>query len=607
VIFGILCLSPILTNRRETGMSLFELAGFRDRSHTYGPPPGYEYREWQISAGSVFAEKHERADGKPFNFLLNGGVGSGKTDAAAGIGTYILNRKVAERIVYVCPNKMIIDSVIDTFKRFNIHLVNWDNGKFPYGEPVSMDGLAMTYASLNNNIHVQKSLCRKPTALFLDEIHHLGDSFAWCGAAKEAYEGRVRVAFGFTGTPWREDNRVIPFVEYEPEHNGILLYRADYTYSLGKAIHDKVCRSPAFIFLDADVEIPTRGAVHTYSFQEELNEKLANRRLAGAVRHGTPTRRMAMERLINECRCGDGYDKSIIFVGGDSSNGSDSGKKDAQVYVVEELIALGIPANKIVSVTCDDSRAAAKIRDFGKSDAWFLVAIDMVSEGVNIPEAKAALFLSTVTAKLKTIQRIGRVLRGQGRAIIIMFSDLRYIQVHKEIEKDKEFYEAVNLPAASVTERKSGERKQRQATEAKGIKAWLDFFGQHGEKCSPEEFDAVREYLEANGIPSDTNRVLNFLELAEKGWSISRRSSHERQTRRHRRSNRGRTRTPGRQSPGIRDALQGDPLRRARLRHRALGPPQDDPAGELDAAVRPQHGQAVPLRRRPSVRPVHRG
>jgi superfamily II DNA or RNA helicase len=499
-------------------MASFEFPGFRFREHTFGPPADYEYRKWQLKAGTLFAEKAEAAAGNSFQFLMNGGVGTGKTDAAAGIGSFVLNRKIAERIVYVCPNRMIIDSVIATFKRFNIHLVNWDNGKYEYGEPVSMDGLAMTYASLNNNIKVQKNLCRKPTALFLDEIHHLGDSFAWCGAAREAYEERVRAVLGFTGTPWRTDNRLIPWVVYEPERNGLLLYRADCTYSLGEAINDKVCRTPGFIFLDAEVEIPVDGRRRVLSFSEEVADKLANRRLAGAVRRGTPTRKMAMERLIAECRHGDGFHKAIVFVGGDATNPGESGKKDAQVHVPDEFQALGIPRDKIVAITCDDNRAAAKIRDFGKSDAWILVTIDMVSEGVNIPELRAALFLSTVTAKLKTIQRIGRVLRGQGHAIVIMFSDPRYIQIHKELERDIEYFEAkVLASSAAAAERGTGERKPRRFIEPVGLKAWVDFVGQHGEKYPPQEFEAVREYLEANGIPSDTARVLNFLELAEKG------------------------------------------------------------------------------------------
>lgn len=501
-------------------MDFLDFAEFRDKTRHFGPPSGFAYRRWQKMAGDKYAEKVAASRGGRVDFLLNAGVGSGKTVAVAGIASYILNRKVAERIVYVSPNRVIIDRAIETFNDFGIDLINWENGKFPYGEPVSKDGLAMTYASLVHNTELQRKLCRKPTALFLDEIHHLGDHFTWNGAAKDAYEDVVRTVIGFTGTPWRTDNREIPFVLYEAPTDGIKRYRPDASYTLGEAIRDKVCRRPCFIFLDAEVDIPFGKSRKVVRFRQDdgellsLPEKLANRRLSGSVRRDTPSRGVALGRMIDECRRGGGFEKAIIFVGGDSSVAGQSGKDDAKHFLPAELVGLGIPRDKIVSVTCDDARAAAKIRDFGRSDKWILITIDMVSEGVDIPELKVALFLSTVTAGLKTIQRIGRVLRGEGHALIVMFEDPRYVETYREIEKDRKQFEILASDAAPRPDPKACEPRARVPSAALGLKAWEDFVGVHDSDHAHQLYEQIRERLEASGLPDDFGRIMNIIELS---------------------------------------------------------------------------------------------
>jgi superfamily II DNA or RNA helicase len=80
-----------------------------------------------------------------------------------------------------------------------------------------------------------------------------------------------------------------------------------------------------------------------------------------------------------------------------------------------------------------------EVNEFRKSSKRILICINMLSEGVDIPELSAAIFLTAVTAKQTTIQRIGRAIRlmdPHKTALIFMFADPAYISIAEEIEAD---------------------------------------------------------------------------------------------------------------------------------------------------------------------------
>ena len=108
---------------------------------------------------------------------------------------------------------------------------------------------------------------------------------------------------------------------------------------------------------------------------------------------------------LAECR--EQGRKVIIFLGGDSSSGVVP-TEDATELLPAELRELGYDENDWDVVWGDDQKSQQKIDDFGKSDKWILISINMVSEGTDIPQISAAIFLTVVTAKLSVWQRIGR-------------------------------------------------------------------------------------------------------------------------------------------------------------------------------------------------------
>ena len=68
-------------------------------------------------------------------------------------------------------------------------------------------------------------------------------------------------------------------------------------------------------------------------------------------------------------------------------------------------------------VVSDDPRASGKIAEFAANDRPWLVAVRMVSEGVDIPRLRVGVYATTTSTELFFRQAVGRFVRWQaGRA-----------------------------------------------------------------------------------------------------------------------------------------------------------------------------------------------
>jgi hypothetical protein len=70
----------------------------------------------------------------------------------------------------------------------------------------------------------------------------------------------------------------------------------------------------------------------------------------------------------------------------------------------------GVPADVVVS---DDPGASRKIAEFSQNDRPWLVAVRMVSEGVDIPRLRVGVFATTTSTELFFRQAVGRFVRWQ--------------------------------------------------------------------------------------------------------------------------------------------------------------------------------------------------
>jgi superfamily II DNA or RNA helicase len=193
------------------------------------------------------------------------------------------------------------------------------------------------------------------------------------------------------------------------------------------------------------------------------------------------------------------------------------GVADATGHLPAELIEMGVDPSHIVSVTSNDADALQKIDAFAKSDAWILATVNMVSEGVDIPVLSAEVFLTSITAKSTTVQRIGRAIRGEGTALIFMFKHPSYLEFALEIENGWKY--EVDIRKRKEAAERDGDREWTppQKREPVGIDAWSDGYTVNSIYLDETERQIAIEALRAQNLPRTADNIALISKLIKVG------------------------------------------------------------------------------------------
>jgi hypothetical protein len=232
----------------------------------------------------------------------------------------------------------------------------------------------------------------------LDEVHHAGDEQAWGEAVRHAF-GDAAGRLSLSGTPFRSDTRAIPFIRYEADEAV-----PDYEYGYGDALRDgRVVRPVYFPRVGGEMEWSAPdGAVHQATFDDPLARDLANQRLRTALSLDgewlPQVLRDAAARLDDVRRHQPDAGGLVIAMDQEHARG------------IAALLRreVGQPA---AVVTSDDPEASTRIAQFATGREPWLVAVRMVSEGVDIPRLRVGVYATTVTTDLYFRQAVGRFVR----------------------------------------------------------------------------------------------------------------------------------------------------------------------------------------------------
>jgi hypothetical protein len=232
----------------------------------------------------------------------------------------------------------------------------------------------------------------------LDEIHHAGDERAWGASVLEAFEGAAR-RLSLSGTPFRSDSSAIPFVDYHLDQA-----RADFEYGYGDALGDGgVVRPVYFPRINGFMEwTAPDGEVVAATFDDDLGRERANQRLRTALSlegEWLPTvLDQAHGRLMDLRRAHPDAGGLVIATDQDHARG------------IADLLRSRhrVP---VVVATSDDPEASRHIAGFASSTDPWIVAVRMVSEGVDLPRLRIAVFATVTTTELFFRQAVGRVVR----------------------------------------------------------------------------------------------------------------------------------------------------------------------------------------------------
>lgn len=357
-------------------------------------------RAWQAEALDAYFEK------QPRDFLAAATPGAGKTTFALRLAAELRGRGVIDRITVVAPTEHLKKQWADAAARAGIRLDPYfRNAHGSYGR--HFHGVAVTYAQVAARAALHRELTQSGrTLVILDEVHHGGDALSWGDAIREAFEPATR-RLSLTGTPFRSDTAPIPFVDYAPDEHGIRTSQTDYNYGYGRALADGVVRPVMFMVYAGSMKWRTRAGDEMEARLGEGNTKditsQAWRTALEPKGEWIPAVLRAADRRLTEVR------HTIPDAGG-LVIATDQTMARAYAAILQDIT--GQPPTVVLS---DEKEASDRIEQFAGNTSRWLVAVRMVSEGVDVPRLAVGVYATSSSTPLFFAQAIGRFVRARRR------------------------------------------------------------------------------------------------------------------------------------------------------------------------------------------------
>lgn len=343
---------------------------------------------------------------QPRDFLTVATPGAGKTTFALTVAADLLSRRVVDRITIVAPTEHLKTQWAEAAARAGLPIdPAYSAGKGKTSQ--DFVGIAVTYAGVSvNPLAMRIRTERFKTLVILDEIHHAGDALSWGEGIREAFDPATR-RLALTGTPFRSDINPIPFVTYAPGDDGIPRSAADFTYGYAHALSDHVVRPVLFMAYSGEMQWRTRaGDEITARLGEPLTKDMHAQALRTALDpQGSwiPAVLQAADKRLSEVR------RHVPDAGGLVIA---SDQESARAYAALLRKVSGEAPTVVLS---DEKGASKKIEAFTDSDKRWMVAVRMVSEGVDVPRLAVGVWATTTSTPLFFAQAVGRFVRARSR------------------------------------------------------------------------------------------------------------------------------------------------------------------------------------------------
>jgi superfamily II DNA or RNA helicase len=487
-------------------------------------------RAWQEEA---LAEYHRR---EPKDFLVSATPGAGKTAFALRLASDLLQRRVVDRVTVVAPTEHLKMQWAEAAHRAGIRLdPRFSNRHSRESRPYH--GVAVTYAQIAVRPSLHKALTEsKRSLVILDEVHHGGDALSWGDAIREAFE-RAERRLSLTGTPFRSDTAPIPFVSYLRDERGVRLSQTDYAYGYGRALADHIVRPVVFLSYAGSMRWRTRQGdeMEAALGQGDTADVTAQAWRAALDPDGDwiPAVLSAADRRLTEVRR-DVPDAGGLVIATDHVT--------AKAYAT---ILSGITGQETTVVLSDEPGGSEKISEFTGSTRRWMVAVRMVSEGVDVPRLMVGVYATSSSTPLFFAQAIGRFVRTRRRgeiASVFMPSVPVLLTLAAEMERerdhaldrersDDELLDDGLLESAQEREAASAELLDEYEWTALGSVAQFEKvlfdgedYGTLAEPGSPEEW----EFLGIPGIlePEDVSRLLKLRQARQARRGVERRQEN---------------------------------------------------------------------------------
>ncbi len=415
-----------------------------------------ELRTWQKDA---IGEVVELLQNDRNSALISSAPASGKTFFACSALEMMRDQWNMERVVVVSPTENVRDKWQEDLCRFGFQVKTGPH--LPYDRDYhEYQGMSITYSYMANNTTLLRKYCEGGVLVILDEVHHCGEKNSWGDSLLESFE-KADFRILLSGTPWRTEGTAIPFVNYDEK--GVCI--PDFQYTVGQAVADRVCQRPQIHKRDIGGIILRKEEEIEYScFEETGGGEEENALYRASVQFESVFMEMFSEadQQLTKVRKEKWSDAGGMIVAKDI--------KTAHKYADWIMLKTGQDCLVVHSAM---NNAHHKINQFKRGTDKWLISVDMIGEGTDIPRLQVMLYMHVKKAKQSLYQYWMRCARIRSKQSDTVETCHVFVLDHSEIAK--------------VAKEIEGEIEVKLKEKKKGI--WCG--GGGGERTEPEMLEAI--------------------------------------------------------------------------------------------------------------------
>lgn len=388
----------------------------------------FKPRDWQQACMDRFIAQFESGVGGK-HFAVEATMGAGKSSMAAWMADYMLSDEsglfTVDHVLCLVPWKSIqgklnvktneMSGMLDKFDRefgIDARLRFFSSDRRQVRQPLPHCEATITlYHEVCNEQAVETLRMWKEGgwrfALICDEIHHTNETDGTWGEYISQIAEEAECVICMSGTWFRSDEQPIKFIEYGDDEKP----RVDFRYSYSEGIRDGVVRDAGCQYFDATVSLLNRDTNTTY--EKKVSELETRKETAASMKEvldpkGECIREMVLTAHSDLLRLRRRFpDAGYLYV---CRPGKDANQEDRYIHQVVSTVKQ-LTGEHPVCVTHHDRDAQAKIDSFAGGNLPYLIAVNMISEGCDIPRLRGVVFCRYTESEMLFRQIVGRAVR----------------------------------------------------------------------------------------------------------------------------------------------------------------------------------------------------
>ncbi len=361
-------------------------------------PEWFTPRDWQKEAKEEVMRTATRGDRYA---LVDVAPGGGKTIFALWIASLMRQQGLIEKLCIVVPSLDLKVQWRDVAHDFGINLTT--QRIVPAEDE---DGSILTYQALSDTAVPMLRRVFQRALVVGDEIHRAGsncDDVVWGQRFEAAFE-QTRLPLLMSGTPIRPPGKgTLPFVGYREDERGALIASTTYSHGYAKCLADECVRELIFPSYDGEVEWFDWSEWDRLrlTFEDDASEEIAARRYQNALIPGgrlLPGIIAKADRRLSDIRRYEHDNAGGILLA-----------KDQRHAELLSKILRELSGEAPALVISNNENAAEELKDFRRSRQRWLVAVNKISEGVDIPRLRVEVYATDIRQEVPFRQRSLRV------------------------------------------------------------------------------------------------------------------------------------------------------------------------------------------------------